>query len=448
MGLSPVNIFKPFGLGRAKAVIAAVSGGSDSLGLLFLLKDYLSTLESPPVLIAVTVDHKLRAESALEAENVGLLCQKHGIMHRVLSWDDPKPAHGLAAAARTARYRLLVQAARDAGAGFIVTGHTENDQIETFLMRKARSGHCEARGLAAMSPRSLLEGSVELARPLLTVSRQALREELTRRGIAWVDDPSNANTDYERPRVRLGVAAEADGQEVLEQIAQAGAARERDNAALVEALADPATLGVDAAGMMFLDADCYAALSPGARQLFSGLLASIAGGRRFLPGDGERRRIERMLSGQDAPRRLTVFGALIERGEKGAPHRFRRERRNLPKLDLVPGQHIVWDGRFCFFNSGGRSFEIAPPGRQELIDFLKNSGRDMESRRCEALLISPALYEGGKLAFVPFLPGADWPQGVHIERHFAIFDHVLPGHDFALAQAVETRLGRACAEIS
>lgn len=169
--------------------------------------------------------------------------------------------------------------------------------------------------------------------------------------------------------------------------------------------------------MMFLNADCYAALSPGARQLFSGLLASIAGGRRFLPGDGERRRIERMLSGQDAPRRLTVFGALIERGEKGAPHRFRRERRNLPKLDLVPGQHIVWDGRFCFFNSGGRSFEIAPPGRQELIDFLKNSGRDIESRRCEALLISPALYEGGKLAFVPFLPGAEWPQGVHIERH-------------------------------
>ncbi len=95
MGLSPVNIFKPFGLGRAKAVIAAVSGGSDSLGLLFLLKDYLSTLESPPVLIAVTVDHKLRAESALEAENVGLLCQNtvscivscHGtIPNRPMGW--------------------------------------------------------------------------------------------------------------------------------------------------------------------------------------------------------------------------------------------------------------------------------------------------------------------------------------------------------------------------
>ncbi len=232
-----------------------------------------------------------------------------------------------------------------------MTGHTENDQIETFLMRKARSGHCEARGLAAMSPRSLLEGSVKLARPLLTVSRQALRDELTRRGIAWVDDPSNANIDYERPRVRLGVAAEADGQEVLEQIAQAGAARERDNAALVEALADPATLGVDAAGMMFLNADCYAALSPGARQLFSGLLASIAGGGGFCPVTASVAVSNGCCRGRMHPAALRFWRPDRAWGE-GAPHRFRRERRNLPKLDLVPGQHIVWDGRFCFSIQG------------------------------------------------------------------------------------------------
>lgn len=187
----------------------------------------------------MTVDHRLRAESALEARNVGALCRQHAIEHRILAWDEAKPSTGLAAAARTARYRLLVQAAREAGADFIATGHTEDDQIETFLMRKERSGHAEARGLAGMSSRSWLEGSVELVRPLLGVSRQALRDELMRRGIGWVDDPSNANTAYERPRVRLGAAAGADRQAVLEQIAQAAAVRERDNAALAAALADP-----------------------------------------------------------------------------------------------------------------------------------------------------------------------------------------------------------------
>ncbi|MGH6773417.1 tRNA lysidine(34) synthetase TilS [Brucella tritici] len=456
MGLSPSNIsrlFEPFGFEKASAVIAAVSGGSDSLGLLFLLRDYMAMLQNPPRLIAVTVDHRLRAESKAEAENVGLLCRQYGIEHRILVWDDAKPASGLAAAARTARYRLLVQAARDAGGAFIVTGHTQDDQIETFLMRKERSAHAEARGLAAMSARSLLdglglEGSVELDRPLLSVSRQALRDELQGRGINWVDDPSNANTKYERPRIRLGIAAEADRQTVLDQIAEAGAARERDNAALIAALGNPASLRVDATGALLVDPQLYAVLPDNVRRLFAGLLAAIAGGRRFLPGDSERSRIERVLSGDDDNHRLTVFGALIERGDNGAPHRFLREKRNLPKLRLERDKPIIWDGRFRFLNEGKMDFELAAPGRQELADFLKSQNVEIESRRREALLVSPALYRDGRLFALPFLPDENFLQDIHIERHFAIFDHVLPGHDFDLAKAVEARIGRICAEMS
>ena len=456
MGLSPANIsrlFQPFGFERVKAVIAAVSGGSDSLGLLFLLRDYLATLQKPPRLIAVTVDHRLRAESEAEARNVGRLCRQYGIEHRVLVWDEAKPASGLAAAARTARYRLLVQAAHEAGAGIIATGHTEDDQIETFLMRKERSAHAEARGLAAMSSRSWLEGmgldgSIELDRPLLSVSRTALRDELRGRGIQWVDDPSNANTQYERPRIRQGIAAVADRQAVLDQIAEAGAARARDNAALIAVLSDPASLRVDANGTLQVDPSLYAALADNARRLFSGLLAAIAGGRRFLPGDSERSRIERVLSGEDDHHRLTVFGALIERGADGLPHRFRREKRNLPKLPLEPGKPIVWDGRFRFSNEGSIDFEVAAPGRQELTDFLKARNIEIESRKREALLVSPALYRDGGLFALPFLPDGNVPQDIHIERHFAIFDHVLPGHDFDLARAVEARIGRVCAEMS
>ncbi len=456
MGLSPSNIsklFEPFGFEQAKAVIAAVSGGSDSLGLLFLLRDYMAMLQNPPRLIAVTVDHQLRAESKAEAEDVGLLCRQYGIEHRILVWDEAKPTSGLAAAARTARYRLLVQAARDVGGAFIVTGHTQDDQIETFLMRKERSAHTEARGLAAMSLRSLLdglglEGSVELDRPLLSVSRQTLRDELRSRGINWVDDPSNANTEYERPRIRHGIAAEADRQTVLDQIAEAGAARERDNAALIAELGNPASLRADANGALLVDPQLYAALPGNARRLFSGLLAAIAGGRRFLPGDSERSRIERVLSGDDDTHRLTVFGALIERGDSGSPHRFLREKRNLPKLHLEPGKPIVWDGRFRFLNEGMMDFELAAPGRQELADFLKSQNIEIESRKREALLVSPALYREGRLFALLFLQDGEFQQDIHIERHFAIFDHVLPGHDFDLARAVEARIGRICAEMS
>ncbi|PWL16888.1 tRNA lysidine(34) synthetase TilS [Falsochrobactrum shanghaiense] len=448
MGLSPNDIFAPFELERARGIVAAVSGGSDSLALLFLLKDYLATLDNPPRLRAVTIDHRLREESRQEAEDVGALCRAHNIEHRILAWNEPKPASGLAAAARSARYRLLVQAAQEAGADYIATGHTQDDQIETFLMRKERSSHVEARGLAAMAARSRLENSVELIRPLLGVPRQRLRKDLIARGVAWVDDPSNVNADYERPRIRLTSAAEADAVRILEQIALAGAARKRDNAVLVAALAHPGCLAFDPCGSILLDADIYAALAENPRRLLSGLLASLAGGRRFLPGDAERSRIERVLCGQEESGRLTVFGALIERGKNGSPHRFRRERRNLPAMRLERGKEIVWDGRFHLTNRGGPAFDVGAPGRQELADFTEARGLVFDAGQREALMVLPALYREGRIVHLLALAAPNLPaktcEGIHVERHFALFDHVLPGYDFGLAGAVESCLGRKC----
>ncbi|MBV2144711.1 tRNA lysidine(34) synthetase TilS [Falsochrobactrum sp. TDYN1] len=452
MGLSPNDIFAPFGLEHARGIVAAVSGGGDSLALLFLLKDYLATLDDAPPLTAVTIDHRLRGESRREAEDVSVLCGAHGIAHRILAWDEPKPSGGLAAAARSARYRLLVQAAREAGADFIATGHTQDDQIETFLMRRERSSHSQARGLAAMAVRSILENSVELIRPLLDVSRQDLRDELIGRGIVWIDDPSNSNTDYERPRVRLTTAAKADPEVVLAQIALASATRKRDNAALIAALADPYSLAIDPLGSICLDAGIYTALPENPRRLLSGLLASIAGGRRFLPGDTERSRIERVLSGQEKSGRLTVFGSLIERGENRLAHCFRRERRNLPTMHLAPGEHIVWDGRFRLANRSKHIFDVGAPGRQELSDFAKAAGLEIDAVQREALLVLPALYSDGRLARLLSIneqnPAEGIPDGnlgqIHIERHFALFDHVLPGYDFGLANAVERQFGRKC----
>ena len=444
MGLSPIKIFEPFGLERAKGIVAAVSGGSDSLALLFLLKDHLATLENPPPLTAVTIDHRLRAVSADEAENVGKLCHAYGIAHRVFAWEEAKPKTGIAAAARSARYRMLVQAAQEVGADFIATGHTRDDQIETFLMRQERSSHSEARGLAAMASRSWLESSVELIRPLLDQSRMTLRDELTKKGISWIDDPSNVNTSYERPRVRLTSAAEADPETILAQIALAGAARKRDNAALMSALADPDCVKMNPLGTISVDAEIYAALPENVRRLFSGLLASIAGGRRFLPGDAERSRIERVLSGNEKTDRMTVFGALVELGRRGLPHRFRRERRNLPIMRLETGQRIIWDGRFRFTNKGNRTLEIRSPDRQELADFIELSELDVDSVQRDALLVLPAIYENGKLLQLPAVNGQQLPAGITVEKHFAIFDHVLPGYDFGLANAVEKRFGREC----
>src|SRR6201999_3161984 len=102
-----------------------------------------------PRLIAVTIDHGLRAESSREAREVKRLARDLAVEHRTLRWTGSKPRHGVPAAAPDARYRLLAQAARAAGAAHVTTAHTQDDQAETLLMRLLRgSGIAGLSGIA------------------------------------------------------------------------------------------------------------------------------------------------------------------------------------------------------------------------------------------------------------------------------------------------------------
>nr|WP_246743975.1 tRNA lysidine(34) synthetase TilS [Bartonella raoultii] len=132
------NLFKTSDFIQCKKLILAVSGGSDSLALLFLVKDHLKTLSVPPEIIAVTVDHQLRKESAREASIVAEICRAHRIQHVTLRWEGEKPKTHIASSARVARYDLLFQEAQKQGATLIMTGHTLNDQVETYQMRSWR----------------------------------------------------------------------------------------------------------------------------------------------------------------------------------------------------------------------------------------------------------------------------------------------------------------------
>src|SRR5712664_3534987 len=121
----------------APAIVLAVSGGPDSIALMWLAARWRSALARGPRLIAVTVDHGLRPEAAREAREVKRLARLLDLPHRTMRWTGLKPKAGLPAAARTARYRLLAQAARTSGATHILTAHTRDDQAETLLDRKS-----------------------------------------------------------------------------------------------------------------------------------------------------------------------------------------------------------------------------------------------------------------------------------------------------------------------
>ena len=181
------------------AIVLAVSGGPDSIALMWLAARWRRALARGPRLIAVTVDHGLRPGAAAEAREVKRLARSLDLPHRTLRWTGPKPRTGLPAAARAARYRLLAQAARASGATHILTAHTRDDQAETLLMRMLRGSGIA--GLAAMARESERDGLV-LARPFLDISKSQLIATLRKAKVGFAEDPTNRDTSFTRPRLR------------------------------------------------------------------------------------------------------------------------------------------------------------------------------------------------------------------------------------------------------
>ena len=187
----------------------AVSGGSDSLALLILAHRWAAGQGRK--LLALTVDHGLRSQAREEAETVGRLCAGLGVPHEILRLEGAPPRQS---ALRRLRHGALAQALRARSGRLLLTGHTADDQAETFLMRVRQGSGWY--GLAGMRPLSLSpvwpEGEgVFIARPLLGVRREALRAFLRSQGTGWADDPSNENPAFERVRMRRLLSPEVAG---------------------------------------------------------------------------------------------------------------------------------------------------------------------------------------------------------------------------------------------
>jgi tRNA(Ile)-lysidine synthase len=206
-------------LGSAPALVIAVSGGPDSTALLVLTARWRAGRKRGPALLAVTVDHGLRPESAREARAVKRLATQLGVRHRTLRWTGDKPVTALQEEARRVRYELLAAAARGAGAPCVLTAHTLDDQAETVLLRMARGSGIS--GLGAMARQTLLPTSaagsttrksspIVLVRPLLDLAKKRLIATLAAMGITFVDDPSNRDPRFTRPRLRALMPALAD----------------------------------------------------------------------------------------------------------------------------------------------------------------------------------------------------------------------------------------------
>ena len=170
-------------------VICAVSGGADSVALLFGM--YLLREKLGITLSAAHFNHHLRGEESDRDENfVRAFCDRYDIPLAVGSAQVVPGKKGLEAAAREARYAFFATLE-----GKIATAHTADDNAETVLMHLVRG--TGLRGLGGISP---INGNI--IRPMLTVTRQEVLAFLEEYCLTYVEDSSNAGDDFLRNRLR------------------------------------------------------------------------------------------------------------------------------------------------------------------------------------------------------------------------------------------------------
>lgn len=406
---------------KPACLLVAVSGGSDSTGLLLALHETVQTSARDITLHAITIDHALRAESAEEASAVAGLCARFGIPHHTRRWDGEKPTTGVSAAARLARYSLIGDVAAKIGADAVILGHTHGDQQETIAMRGSRSVRSDNLGLAGMADAVLYRSHHWVLRPFLCVKREDIRDYLEGRNEAWIDDPSNDDAKYERVRTRQKLEAEPYEREASD----ARAALSRQAAEWIGAHTsaysqllirlDPAGLAEDAAVLRY-------ALSA---------LASVLGGRSFgLSSQSMDRVMTFLVSGTLG--RMTASRVVFDRRSSGLY--LYRENRNIEVLTLAAGDSGIWDGRFVVKNELLRDVLINGCVEGEgTSKFPATLPRGVVSR---VLQSAPSIEDDG---FRGFALNKD---GISVRALLAPYDLFLPRFDLELANRIAALLER------
>ncbi len=397
-------------------VAVAVSGGPDSLALCLLVDGWARALGGR--VSALSVDHGLRPGSAAEALAVGRWLKARGLDHHVLRWRGAKPASGVQAAARAARYRLLGRWCREAGVLHLALAHHQDDQAETFLIRLGRGSGVD--GLAAMSAIVELPWG-RLIRPLLGVAKDRLEATLREAGQDWIEDPSNRDPGFARTGARAALSGLTAAGLTADSLAETASAMARARIAMEDAAAALAATccSVYAEGYARIDGPALAAApAEVSLRVLGRVLASVGGGAHG-PGREKLERLHARLAGGGIEAGRTLGGCRVMADAGG--YLVCREDRGLPgPMAAVPGQRIHWDGRFAIEFSGsaesGSGLRLVPLGRDGWKEVAARAAQTVPAAAGPSL---PALFDRDGALRVPHLnyrAGTGRPAAVEFAR--------------------------------
>ena len=197
MYLIDLNLLDELFAAVGSRITISVSGGADSMAM---LHDIAHARDRWPNkhFTAVYVDHQLHEQSTTWGKHVESACRAWNMPFKAIVVDVHAYGRNLEYAARQARYQALV----DRGCDAIVLGHHANDRIESFIMKLMRgSGIKGLKGMTYISD-CWINQDIKLLRPMLHINRYAIDAYMQDNHIAYIQDPSNADTRFDRNWIR------------------------------------------------------------------------------------------------------------------------------------------------------------------------------------------------------------------------------------------------------
>ena len=178
-------------------VAIGVSGGPDSIALVFILKQWIKIKKGN--LIALIVDHQIRENSFLEAKQVKNFLDHNKIKNVILRVSNKKVINKKMKEARDNRFHKMSNFCLKNNIFHLFLAHHEDDNIETFLLRKIAGSNLE--GLSSIKLKSTFE-NIQILRPMLHIKKNQLIKFNEMFGLRFLNDPTNSNEEYSRPFVR------------------------------------------------------------------------------------------------------------------------------------------------------------------------------------------------------------------------------------------------------
>jgi tRNA(Ile)-lysidine synthase len=395
-----IGYFEP-----APTLAVAVSGGADSIALLYLTNNYARARNGR--VVAITVNHNLRLEAEDEAKQVKKWCIKQDIEHHILYWQPPSPIiSSIQENARNARYQLMLDWCRKNNILHLLTAHHLDDQVETMFFRLARGSGLE--GLSAMSAQNIV-GGVRLLRPLLSIPKIRLLATLEQEKQTWIEDSSNQNSIYTRVHIRQQLAQAKDNIILKERsnvvASKLGIFRNLLENNLVSQITN--SVFIFSKGYVSINFHKFNKLENEVTLKALGNLIRTLSGSKHLPRTNKLEQLNNLIRSNRLNSKYSVGGLLFET-VKDHILVYREDKAIEGPIIIEPGIATLWDRRFVVKISSDKKnttpVRVQKLGSKGLAEVRKNAGHLLKNMPPDRIIRTfPSLWSLEELLSVPHI---------------------------------------------